>query len=250
MADKIYITERIVSDTEIDFTSQMTLQALLTLFQDIAGAHANTLGLGFEELREKSFAWVLAKTYVKIYSPPTRGQKMRITTWPGTTKRCFYPRYFTIHDEDGLLLCACSSLWVIIDIDTRSLFVDREGILSLPNTSELASPVELPKRLKIPETPDITVMRSPQYSEIDVNNHLNNAKYASWLCDMAGIDVFKTNRISEFYIVYSNEIRPNDIIALSQFHAEDGNIFCGVNQNDLSCFQAQIHWQSMRHDAG
>ncbi len=245
MSMNVYTEEYVIPDTDVDCMERMTPEAVLTLFQNIAGVHANSFDLGYDRMHPMDLAWVLTKTCVQMHVPPMRGQRIRITTWPGQTRRCFYPRYFLVHDEAGQLICECNSLWVIIGTKTREMFVDREGVFPLPDTSDLPAPFELPKRLKVPETPDEVTTRSPRYSEIDVNNHLNNAKYLSWICDMAGLSAFREHRIKDFYIVYSSEIRPGDTVTLSRFRAGDGDIFSGVNQNGLSCFQAQLHWTSL-----
>ena len=242
MPNPIFTQELVVTDTEIDFSGRMTMQALMTCFQNIAGLHASSLGLGFEPLRALDLAWVLVKTCIKIDTPPERGQRIKLTTWPGTTRRCYYYRYYTVEDMAGNRLCACSSVWVIINTKTRDLFFDREGVLSLPIPPGLEPPVELPKRLKFPETPDETLTRRPQYSEIDINQHLNNVKYLAWICDMVGYERFEKFYLSRLYIQYSSEIKPHDTVVLSRYHEDGGELFQGVNKDGQTHFQAQLHW--------
>lgn len=33
--------------------------------------------------------------------------------------------------------------------------------------------------------------RAPQYSDFDVNGHVNNTKYLAWLCDALGFDALR-----------------------------------------------------------
>ena len=50
----------------------------------------------------------------------------------------------------------------------------------------------------------------PRYSDLDANGHVNNTRYADWLCDALGIDMMKKKRIAVFTVDYRHEVLPGD----------------------------------------
>ncbi|MBQ4231185.1 MAG: hypothetical protein II671_06505, partial [Salinivirgaceae bacterium] len=46
----------------------------------------------------------------------------------------------------------------------------------------------------------------PLYSEIDVNGHVNNARYADWLCNCLGVERLRRFEIWTASIEYRHEI--------------------------------------------
>ena len=108
------------------------------------------------------------------------------TTWPGEMNRFFCPRYHVFSLEDGTPLAAAGALG-----DARHEAAPHcqpaEGRSRLSDNSDLPAPVTLPTRLPAlqGETPQV-FNRTPQYSDFDVNGHVNNTKYIAWLCDALG----------------------------------------------------------------
>ena len=51
-----------------DETSRISIPGFLDMFQDIAGYHAKTIGIGALELEEKGLFWIVSKVRLKINS--------------------------------------------------------------------------------------------------------------------------------------------------------------------------------------
>ena len=56
--------------------------SVLSLFQDVAGIHANELGIGFAALMERKTIWVLTKVRYELVGTPRRYERVRVRTWP------------------------------------------------------------------------------------------------------------------------------------------------------------------------
>ena len=57
-------------------------------------------------------------------------------------------------------------------------------------------------------------MRAPVYSELDINGHVNNARYADWLCDALGLETMRAYRVRTMRLSYAAEIRPGQEMEL------------------------------------
>ena len=88
--------------------------------------------------------------------------------------------------------------------------------LGFPDNSDLPAPVALPTRLPAlrGETPQV-FNRTPQYSDFDVNGHVNNTKYIAWLCDALGFDALRGAYIGDLVAGYEKEIRGHDALRLT-----------------------------------
>ena len=54
----------------------------------------------------------------------------------------------------------------------------------------------------------------PVYTDLDVNGHVNNTRYADWLCNTLGIDLMLENEPETVIFNYNHEILPGQRITL------------------------------------
>ncbi|NLJ77882.1 MAG: acyl-ACP thioesterase, partial [Tissierellia bacterium] len=122
--DKIafYRKDYRIRPEHVDFNGKLKLSSLFTYFQDIAGLHAEELGMGMEYLYKKhNVLWVLARIKVNIDKYPSWNDDITIETWPQKPSRMGFERDFLVKDQQGSILAKCISSWVLIDADTRRL---------------------------------------------------------------------------------------------------------------------------------
>ena len=78
----------------------------------------------------------------------------------------------------------------------------------------------------------------PGYSEIDVNGHVNNTRYVSWLCDELGAELMKDKCVRSLTVNYSHEILPGQPVLLRTQREDDSfrmsGDYEGVNHFTLS----------------
>lgn len=112
----------------VDFSGSLKLSSLFTYFQDIAGIHAENLGMGMETLYEKHNAlWVLARIRVDIVRYPLWNEEITIDTWPQEPGKIKFTRDFLVKDGQWNILDKAVSTWVIIDVNrhlNNSKYVD------------------------------------------------------------------------------------------------------------------------------
>ena len=74
--------EYVLRASDFDKFGQIKPSAVLDLFQDAAGQHAEEIGVGFKAMLERSYLWVLTRIKFKILSCPKSYQKVIVKTWP------------------------------------------------------------------------------------------------------------------------------------------------------------------------
>lgn len=214
--------------SDFDKFSHIKPSAVLDLFQDAAGQHANELGVGFDEMIQRSYLWVLTRIKFKIISQPKSYQKVVVKTWPLEPHRLNYRREYCIENEIGERLIVGSSEWVVIDSEERRLvsapdlypFSDgfhpetmfEEKIGKIRNFEENGTPYVV----------------NAGFSELDVNNHVNNTKYASYVLD--AINPSETDEPEIFQIDYRKEVLQGTRLKI--YHAKEDNIVFAKGQNE------------------
>lgn len=159
-----------------------------------------------------SFGWMLYRWKVEIIEYPKAKDDVQVNTWISKLDRFYAFREFTLTDEIGRTMVKASTVWLCIDMSKKrpiripkeySEVMEEVGEANFKNFSDFK---DLPE---IDSYSDFKVRRS----DIDSNNHVNNAKYLSWIVESMTEDIYNDYRLSEFEIIYKKEIKYGDVIS-------------------------------------
>ena len=236
--ERIFQERPLVRAAECDFRGRMRLSALFLAMQEGAEKSAESLGAGRRALWEKNLFFALSRIRVEVSRLPELGEIVVHETWPGVPNRFFYPRYHIFRLEDGTKLAAAASLWVTMDRNARSIVPPAAAGLVFPDTSGIQPPCPLPGKPKEPAMDAAASETVPQYEDLDLNGHVNNARYIGWLCNALGTDAFETGFIRTLIAGYEKEIRSGQRIK-HKVYSEGGAFAYRVEDETGSrCFSA------------
>lgn len=219
--DNIYTQTFPISDIFVDRYGRLKTSSILYFVQEVAGQHCVTLGADYDTLAKKNLFWAVTRHKVAITRLPERGETIRVETWPMPTSRVAYPRAMAAYDEQGNLLFQTVSLWVLMDMDSRSMVlpgksgVPVEGLLR-------GTELELPHSI-VPKAEANRCDRTVTYSCLDRNGHMNNTRYLDWVDDMPGSEFHRDHMPKAFTICYLNEAREAQNIHLN-WELLDGDV--------------------------
>jgi acyl-CoA thioesterase FadM len=112
----------LVTDNMCDLNRYIKPMGLLDILQSVAGEHATKLGIGYEDLKDKGYAFVLARIKYDLYKPIKNYSELLVETTPLVPGRIDFDRDFEIYDnETNELLGVATSKWIIIDLVTRRI---------------------------------------------------------------------------------------------------------------------------------
>ncbi len=185
---------------------------LLLQLQELAGEHADRLGAGFLALRARNLAWVLSRVQLHFDTQPHIGQQVYLSTWHGAMRHGVFSRYYVVCDEAGTPLVRGSSLWVVLDLHKRAMAA--AGDIVLPPPPELPQPLPNPGRMSALQGRERLHLLRPSYDDIDINGHVNNTRYADWLCNLYPPQHFQTHGIAELALHFSKEVLPEQTVTL------------------------------------
>lgn len=207
MTDSVFEKEYTLRGSDFDCFKQIKPSAVLDLFQEVAGQHACLLGIGFSDMEAKGLLWVVLKVKYQVVKAPELYQKVRVLTWPLEQKRLDFQREYLIEDsKTGEILIKGTSQWAVIDKNTRKLtkaenvYKNINGYYEKVNFSE--------KLIRIGDFQgEFKHKVTSEFSHIDPNSHVNNAKYGDYVID--AINSSQPLNIKEFQIDFHKEILNN-----------------------------------------
>lgn len=217
---------------DFDEQGQIKLSSLLYFCQEAAGRHAESLGMGADDLIKDNIVWVLTKMKIRILGNLEQDRDYYVMTYPRAPKSRFCPRDYYLYDSDGQLKVIGSAMWGLMDWTTRKL-----TRVNLDFGNDMREDEAFPEgfekiRIRYAEKVGEYLVSS---SDIDSNEHTNNCRYG----DMAS-QASTINEIAEVVMQFSMETREKDIIALYREDIEGGQIVCGKLDDEQMVFTARI----------
>ena len=188
--------------------------AILETMQDAAGAHSTLLGCGREELVKKNIVWVLSRCELFMDRYPSVGEKITVHTFPTPTRIFFFPRYYIFTDSSGEMIGKAGTLWLLLDLATRRMLPPGDIGKLIPENRELSVPMNLPATVGNLQGEEFISEYRPVYTDLDVNGHVNNTRYADLLCNTLGIAVMQEYEPDHIILNYNHEVLPDHIVSL------------------------------------
>jgi len=205
---------------DVDQNKRLKISSLFNYMQDIAGCHAEELNIGYGALIEKNLFWVLSRVLIKLNRAPKWNETLRIVTFPKGINKLFAVRDFIYYIGEERIGVS-TSYWLLLNsqnlrpqkiesLNTQLLFDDNEHGLDvsldkLKFDGNLSSPLE----------------RNVYYNDIDVNNHVNNARYVEFIEDYFSAELMTGKTIATIQVNYLSEAKINDVLTIQSGYSED-----------------------------
>jgi medium-chain acyl-[acyl-carrier-protein] hydrolase len=212
MSEPVWTQEYDVNTIVLGHLKQISLVGLLNLLQDTAWIHAEHLGWGYDNLIAKSTIWVLSRQKLVMAEWPSWKDKITIETWPRRSGSILTLREYAIF-ANGKKVGECTTTWLVLDWNTRKVQkLDRimfgvpareEGVLAI--TAERIAP-----RHDLTEAARFEV----RISDLDVNGHVNNTRYAQWVTDSLSTEEHKRFAVAEYEINFLAETGVGDTVVI------------------------------------
>ena len=214
MMMKTYEEKLTLRTRDCDMNGQWKPSAVLEAMQEAAGAHSLLLGCGRDELLKHDTVWVLSRCELHMDRYPEIGETVTVSTFPMPTRICFFPRYYIFTDEHGDSIGKAGTLWLLLDIQTRRMLPPGDVGRLIPDNRDLTVPMNLPATVGALQGEEFVTEYTPVYTDLDVNGHVNNTRYADWLCNALGIDLMKQYEPDTLILNYHHEVLPGQRIVL------------------------------------
>ncbi|XP_068343628.1 palmitoyl-acyl carrier protein thioesterase, chloroplastic-like [Pyrus communis] len=210
---------------EIGADRTASIETLMNHLQETALNHVKTAGLlgdGFgstPEMTVRNLIWVVTKMQVVVDRYPTWGDLVQVDTWVSASGKNGMRRDWIIQDlKTGQILTRASSVWVMMNKVTRRLSKMPDEVRGeIESFFMNSSPVVEEDGRKLPKLDDKTadVVRSgltPRWSDLDVNQHVNNVKYIGWILESAPLPILESHELSSMTLEYRRECGRDSVL--------------------------------------
>lgn len=212
----------------------LKLRALADYLQEAAADHADNLGVGLGHLAGENMFWVLSRMGVEFERLPRLNEEIKLETWPRHgVSPLFAMREFVLRGADDEVVIRATSAWLLLDAVTlRPRRVSSLPVI-LPQNLERMFLFE--KLDEVADTPCMPFFRERvRESKIDVNRHLNNAEYFSWLEDCAAEAGRRIAFLKRVSINFVSEVKCGEEVEVSMRNDVENAILAvdGIRNSD------------------
>lgn len=214
-----------VQPLDVDFKESVRLTQMIGYLLHTAGRNAEENGFGIQDLHSKGSAWVASRLALEMYSYPKAKEMFGIETWIEDYGKVFTTRNFRITDDSGKTIGAGSSIWCMLDMESRKA-IDLSGSDFSAFATRIPSLIDRPSKVSAVIGEPISRHRI-KYSDIDINRHANSMKYIEWMVDLFPLDFFQKRDVRRIDINYLNEV----------YYGEKVDIYFSQNVGDACIFE-------------
>lgn len=225
----------------VNLRGRAGLYAILNFIQDVGWMHARQMKVQLDP----SQAWVFTRQTLTMDSWPKWNETITIKTWirPPQSDVFFFRDYeISIGDKK---IGECTSTFSVIDMNTRKMVAPDQkklGAVYREDHNRTEAPEKIPWQAEAQEVAQFQVRNS----DLDMNNHVNNTKYAQWILDAIPLDILKGDvHLQKYEVNFLAETSSGDQVNLQMLKpAENTKLtqFQGVRAADgKPVFTARLH---------
>ena len=238
MDNKIGTYHFVAEPFHVDFTGRLTLGILGNHLLNCAGFHATERGFGMATLNEENYTWVLSRLAIEVEEMPYQYEPFSVQTWVENVYRLFTDRNFALVDKDGRYIGYARSVWAMINMTIRKpadLLAIHGGSI-VDYVCQETCPIDKPSRIKVESKVPVMTLKA-QYSDIDVNGHVNSIRYIEHVLDLFPLDFYREKRVRRFEMAYVAESYYGDELTFYRDEAGEGvyNVEVRKNGSEVIC---------------
>lgn len=225
-----------VTSYDVGITRTLKPSSILKMMQEVAGRHLEQSGLSYEYMRKNGIVFLLVKMAVNIRRMPVYGEDITVETWFSCVSGVKFARKFRFTDEEGNILIEALTYWVIVNPETHKILRPSAFPFEMPSEDIRSVNVEI-VHIKMPKSEALEGVRVVRWSDIDSNNHMNNAVYADIICDFFPKGLGK-KELKRFQIDFDGEAELGDEINIKTTADEHGAAVYEGTIKGRKCFMA------------
>uniref|UniRef100_A0ACD5UK46 Uncharacterized protein n=1 Tax=Avena sativa TaxID=4498 RepID=A0ACD5UK46_AVESA len=223
----VYRQRFVIRSYEIGPDRTATMETLMNLLQETALNHVMSSGLagdGFGATRQMSLRkliWVVTRINIQVDKYSQWGDVVEIDTWVASSGKNGMRRDWVIRDRrTKKMIARATSNWVMMNRETRRLskipeevweevlpfYLDRNSIAGDANTSHRI------QKLTDATAESVRSGLAPRWSDMDVNQHVNNVKYIGWILESVPLKVLVEYHLTSITLDYRRECRQSRLL--------------------------------------
>ncbi len=241
-----------VSSYELNPRGEARLSTMANYFQEVAYHHAEQLGFGYEQMKERRTLWMLSRMKISMQKYPVWNDTIVVETWPSGVEKLFALRDFRVKDSSGKLLGVATTYWLIVNLDTHRPIRPGSELEHFSNINYGERVFDsLLGKIAIPDDAVPLDKHKVVFSDLDIVGHVNNVKYMEWSIDAAMPEGNVDRAIGEFEINFLHEALLGNHVLISGGEESPGGagsdasfkILVKREEDGQELIRARISWK-------
>jgi len=231
---------------DVDANDRMKVNSILDYFQDAASNDAERLNFGYTNFVPRGLTWVLSWAKFEFIYLPQFAEEIKLQTWGKKQFKLYSIRDYLLYNSKDEIICKGTSAWLLIDSKSLRPKILRELFPEIKMHDSKDALSDLPQKIISAEQTEVIYSTQIRYSDIDLNQHANNAAYIRLMLDCFDQEFHKANTIKSLTVSYNAQSKHGDEIQLSKGTEKNNPLTHYVEAKNLSSskmvFQAIVEW--------
>lgn len=218
---------------DINNLQELKNTGLLSYLEDVACMHSEIAGYGVTDMKEVKRTWILLSWKIKVIKRPKFNDVLNVKTWSRCIDKFYAFRDFKVYNQNNELVCIATSKWIFINTESEKIVkvTDEVGNKYEPEEESVFEETDLPK-LNEPKEFINKIDYKITRNMIDINKHLHNIYYMDIAKEALPEDIFFSNELNEFEIMYKREVKLGETVKAIYAKEEDYHYVTIKNENE------------------
>ena len=199
---------------DVDANDRLKVNTILDYFQDAASNDAERLNFGYTTFVPRGLTWVLSWLKVEFDRYPKFADELKIQTWGKKQFKLYSIRDYLMLDSKDEIICRGTSAWILLDSKSLRPKLFPQLFPDVKMHDKRDALVDLPQKITHPIEIELVYTTKIRYSDIDLNQHANNAKYIELMLDCFSKEFHKEHTIKSLVVSFNAESKYGDEIHL------------------------------------
>jgi acyl-ACP thioesterase len=241
----IWETSFRITAFDVDANNQLKVNRIFDYFQDAASNDAERLNFGYSEFVPKGLFWVLSWVKIEFIQYPKFMDEVKLQTWGKKQVKLYSLRDFIFYNNKNETLCKGTSAWLLLDSKSHRPRILTQLYPDLKMLDTKDALTDLPQKINSPNELEMIYSKKISYSDIDLNQHTNNAKYVELMFDCFEQEFHKQHTVKSLIVSFNSETKFGDELDLyrGELSSNLSHYVEAKNKNTKALvFQAIVDW--------
>lgn len=223
---------------ETDANEVASVSQTFKYIQEAALCQVNSQHPSYHELLEENKAFVLSAIRLEMYSSIFANDDIIARSWVSPSRGVNFIRSYEI-ERNGEILCEATSIWALVSTRDRRLYTV-EDIDSSAYCMDEPVHTERPARVRIPSAIPMALVGEyvVQYSDIDMNGHMNNTNYPRVICNH--VPNIEKLRVKSIGIYFANEAVIDETLKIYMGRVDNRIYFRTVRSDGKTNIESEL----------
>jgi medium-chain acyl-[acyl-carrier-protein] hydrolase len=231
---------------DVDSNGRLKVNTILDYFQDAASNDAERLHFGYTDFVPVGLIWVLSWAKFEFLNFPKFADKVKIQSWGKNQHKLYSIRDYLLLNSKDEIICKGTSAWLLLDLKTFRPKILPQLFPEIKMYDSLNALTDFPQKIIPSKQTEPVFTTRIKYSDIDLNQHTNNAKYIELMLNCFDTEFHTWHTVKTLTVSFNAESKFGDQIQLNKGNLDESQLSHYVEGKNLTSnkivFQAKVEW--------